>query len=94
VLAANAVSTPQLLRLFSTVESKVVEAGLPAESRLPHPHVTMARFRQRHFRPPEEILESVDLEYECRELVMFRSVLGPSGVKYDRYGVVPLTPGS
>lgn len=90
VLAAGVASSERLMSLFELVEAEVVAAGLPAEARDPHPHVTIARIRQRNRQLPTTVIAPVRIEYDCRELVLYRSDLLPSGARYSRFGEISL----
>jgi 2'-5' RNA ligase len=70
-----------VLELQAECETAARAAGFPAETRPFHPHVTLARWRERARRPQ---LPAVDLGAgEVGSLVLFRSDLGPAGSVYS-----------
>jgi len=90
VLAAGLASSQRLQELFDIVESEVVSAGLPSESRSPHPHITVARLRPRETNCLPKIDEQVNAEFWCRELILFQSRLLPTGAQYAYFGEISL----
>ena len=90
VLAAGLAPSQRLQELFDIVECEVVSAGLPAESRSPHAHITVARLRQRGTSSLPEIDEQANAEFWCRELILFRSRLLPTGAQYAHFGEISL----
>ena len=70
--------------LATAVESECVRAGLEAESRPFHPHITLARARARDGSalpelPPAPVLEA----WRADELILYRSHLGRAGSVYE-----------
>ncbi|HEY5565479.1 MAG TPA: RNA 2',3'-cyclic phosphodiesterase [Rhodothermia bacterium] len=90
VLAAGLAPSQRLQKLFDIVESEVVSAGFPAESRSSHPHITVARLRQRETNSLPKIDEQVNAEFWCRELILFQSRLLPTGSQYAHFGEISL----
>jgi 2'-5' RNA ligase len=75
-------------RLQAACETAAVAAGLEAETRAFHPHLTLGRWRDRALRPA---LPDVDLGLaHVRELVLYRSDIRPSGSVYSPLAVFPL----
>ena len=75
-------------RLQAACETAAVAAGLEAETRAFHPHLTLGRWRDRAPRPA---LPDVDLGLaHVRELVLYRSDIRPSGSVYSPLAVFPL----
>jgi 2'-5' RNA ligase len=77
--------------LNEITENAAQSAGLGPEERPFHPHVTLARVR-----PEKDITQlveqHVDLEWRADQLVIFRSILGQGGAKYEvleRFGFSP-----
>lgn len=90
VLAAGLSRSERLDELFRIVENDAVALGLPAESRTGHPHITVARLRERNGRGFPEIEERVGAEFWCQELILFQSRLLPTGAHYSHYGEISL----
>lgn len=90
VLAASVMPTPRVLELFERVESDVVAAGLPPESRSPNPHITIARIKQSRIQRIQIVEKPVVTSFTCDELVFFESRLHPSGASYSHYAEIPL----
>lgn len=82
--------------LQKRIETQLIERGFPAEDRAFHPHVTLARIKQREdirmfvdelnrgFTLPGPIL--------IKDVVLFESVLKPSGAEYRALVRAPLAP--
>ena len=79
-------SPEPLIELAERLEIACAQLGIPPDRRAFHPHLTLARINTR---PPQifrEFIESratIDLgETTLSKLVLFQSVLSPSGSKY------------
>jgi 2'-5' RNA ligase len=76
------------VRLQAACETAAVAAGMEAEPRAFHPHLTLGRWRDRARRPA---LPEMDLgRAHVRELVLYRSDIRPSGSVYTALAVFPL----
>lgn len=81
----------ELLRLASAVEAECVRAGLPAETRPLHPHLTLARAADRGGASPTELGEPPPLApWRATELVLYRSHLRRGGSVYEAVSTIPL----
>jgi 2'-5' RNA ligase len=70
--------------LAAAVESECVRAGLEAESRAFHPHITLARARARDGSALPELPPAPALEaWRADELTLYRSHLGRAGSVYE-----------
>jgi len=97
ILWAGLVDEPpgSLARLHAAVELAVSAAGLPAEDRPFHPHLTLARAGEG--RPPAALpvvladMKDVDLgHFRVDALRLLRSVLKPSGAQHHLVEEYPL----
>lgn len=72
----------QLAKLNQITEEAALGAGLPAEERPFHAHLTLSRVR-----PPADVrdlaAEAVDLGWFCDRVVVFRSHLGGGPARYE-----------
>ena len=72
----------ELSKLNEIAEDAAVGAGLTAEERPFHPHITLARVR-----PPMDVRwleqEPVDVRWECDRVVVFQSHLGAGPARYE-----------
>ncbi len=87
---------PELGKLEKKLERRwVEEARLPPpkhESREPHLHVTIARFKPGEFRQLESktrVLGEVDLGFEVKEIAIMESQLKPTGAEYSTIYAIP-----
>lgn len=85
VLWVGVEANPSLLSLASEIESVVQSAGLPAEQRKFHPHITVARLKPRAF-TPERIIPWLQANALFRvadipvtEFHLYSSLLKPQG---------------
>lgn len=84
-----------LCRLAASVDNAVRRAGLPSDDKSFRPHLTMSRIR-----PPQRLDALIgsagvsSLRLEVRNVVLFRSHLGPSGARYEplEQFLLPQTP--
>lgn len=80
----------RLARLNEIAEEAAVAAGLAAEERPFHPHVTLSRVR-----PPADVRDlegvSVDVGWRCHEVVVYRSHLGGGPARYEPLETFELT---
>ncbi len=93
-LFAKADASPGLIHFHSKVESAVVRAGHPPESRKFTPHVTVARFRSAN---PERLQGFVERNglfktdpITATRFVLFESHLGKGGSVYEELADYPL----
>lgn len=72
----------ELARLNEIAEDASIGAGVEAEERPYHAHLTLARIR-----PPADVRwleeEDLDLGWECDRVVVFRSHLGGGPARYE-----------
>ncbi len=91
VLWIGAAVQPAGLDLQGRCETLARKVGLAAEHRPFHPHITLARWRERQARP---LLPPIDLgPTRLDRLVLYRSDLAPSGASYTELASVALGPG-
>lgn len=85
-----------LSHLQSKIESAVVRAGQPPESRKFVPHVTLARFRTAQPNHIQAFVERNGLFHEgpiaMNRYVLFESHLGKGGAHYEEVADYPLAP--
>jgi 2'-5' RNA ligase len=85
-LWAGVNSSANLTHLQAKIESAVVRAGQPAETRKFTPHVTLARFSQAHPVRLQSFVEGNNLfqagPFSVEEFVLFESRLGRAGPMY------------
>ena|SRR3990172_10209655 len=84
-----------LSEVFSILEQRVTETGVPPERRPFSPHLTVARFREavRDSRAIREAAAGVQVDAgPClvREVTLYQSRLGPSGPSYASRLRIPL----
>ena len=82
-------------RLFDTVETGSVAAGLEPERRPPAPHLTLARLREGQSLSSEDLdlflaSSPPPVSWTVGELLLLRSYLGPQGPRYSLLGRFPL----
>ncbi len=79
----------ELADLAAIAEEAAVDAGLDPEERPFRPHLTLARVR-----PPADatrlVGEHVDIGWHCDRVVVYRSLHGPGGARYDPLETFPL----
>lgn len=81
----------ELERLAQKVEAECVRAGLEAEERPLHPHLTLARSADRAGTPLPELPEAPRLAaWRARDLVLYRSHLGRGGPVYEALRAITL----
>jgi len=75
--------------VFQAAETAARAMGLTPERRLPHPHVTLARFRQNP--PPERLQKILDEAlslktdvFSIRSVALWKSDLKPGGAVYEQ----------
>lgn len=84
VIALGLEPPEPLERLAQAVERAVCAAGLPAETRPFRPHITLARFpRKMRLTNLAQELEVGERVEEASAVVLFRSVLEPTGLVYS-----------
>ncbi len=86
-----AAGSERLVALASDVEKAFAAAGFPAEKRAFNPHLTLARVKDprggkeaSRFAASHRDFEAA--EFEVKELVLYQSVLGPSGPAHTPLG--------
>lgn len=76
--------TGAIAELAATVEAECVRAGLDADDRRYHAHLTLARARPRDGAPLPELAPPPTLEeWQADELILYRSRLGRGGSVYE-----------
>lgn len=79
---------PQCRELFHRVEDLMEPLGMSKEKRPFRAHLTLARIRQDKGDDWKEVLRSLRARqwppFACRELVFWKSDLGPGGPRYTR----------
>ena len=79
-----------LAGLAARLEGLARDAGLAPETRVFFPHVTLARARSDHARiDGRDAIESLG-SFIAKDLVLFRSLLGPGGARYEALRRYPL----
>jgi len=75
---------PEISALAATVEAECARAGLEAENRRFHAHLTLARARPREGAASPSLPEPPELEpWGADELILYRSRLGRAGSVYE-----------
>jgi 2'-5' RNA ligase len=97
-LWAGVAPCPALLKLQQRIEAALQAAGLPPEGRAFHPHVTLARFKDRvPIAPVAEFVASLNLfrsaAIAAREFLLFSSVLTGDGATHTCEATFPLGEG-
>jgi RNA 2',3'-cyclic 3'-phosphodiesterase len=84
----------ELGRMAEKVESSLLALGFAAEKRLFTPHLTIGRWRQ-FDRPPQTLAQELGSWREfvfgtctVEKIILFQSVLKPSGATYNRLATV------
>ena len=90
VLAALAEPSKQVVDIFDIAERECVAMGLSPERRKSTPHVTIARLRMRAPGSMPDIRSEINIEFDCRELILYRSRLMPNGAVYTHFGEIAL----
>jgi 2'-5' RNA ligase len=88
VIALAAQPADALAGLAARLEKVAVESGLAPEARPFHAHLTIGRVRARRF--PALEMAAPAAEQLVREVVLFRSDLGPGGSLYSRLATLAL----
>ena len=82
VYAAIGRGERSLALLNEQAEDAAQASGLVAEERPFHPHLTLSRVR-----PPVDVRHLMDEEvrfsWRCQELILYRSILGRGGARYE-----------
>jgi len=89
VVALDVEPPVPLAALAAAVERGVVAAGLPSEPRPYRGHLTLGRLRGRRF-PDASDLAPPPAPLPVREVVLFRSELGPDGARHTPLAQLPL----
>ena len=89
ILFAELLHSPELTHLQQQVESVAVHCGLAPETRPFHPHITLARSRNRiglatvkKFMTPEPPAFGPGLSWVAEQLWLYESELGMGGAEY------------
>ena len=90
VLAALVNPSVQVLDIFDIAEKECIAMGLSPERRKPTPHVTVARLRMPASKSMPKIDSEINIEFDCRELILYRSRLMPTGAVYAHFGEIAL----
>lgn len=72
----------ELAVLNEEAEEAAQAAGLLAEERPFHPHLTLSRIRP-HSDVRKLIDEDLSLSWRCQSLIVYRSILGRGGARYE-----------
>ena len=72
----------ELAVLNEEAEEAAQAAGLLAEERPFHPHLTLSRIRP-HTDVRSVVDEELSLSWRCQSLVVYRSILGRGGARYE-----------
>jgi 2'-5' RNA ligase len=85
---------PALHRLAERVEEAMQSIGFGRESRAFHPHLTLARFKEKRAQPALQALLSQQAEdelgsFEASEFFLFESKLSPQGAEYRKVDRFP-----
>ena len=98
ILFAELVSSPELIALQAQVESVAARCGLIPESRPFHPHITLARSRNRtglatlrKLTTPEPPALGSSLSWDADKLWLYKSELQLGGAQYLTLADVPLS---
>ena len=87
--------SPELEHLQGKIERACQQAGFDAERRKFKPHVTLARYQNRHIDDLRTEMEEIDPIIEgqvpVKDIVLFRSFLGGEGPHYQVWQTFPLT---
>jgi len=81
---------PELKQLAQQLEARLVKSGMPQEERDFRPHITIGRIKNRlNSFDLEKILDKLEKnitgsnwEFNCGEITLFESTLGPGGPAY------------
>ncbi|HYX52866.1 MAG TPA: RNA 2',3'-cyclic phosphodiesterase [Candidatus Limnocylindrales bacterium] len=77
-----------LSRLANSVDDALVKIGYEPEDKAYHPHLTLARARERELRALTPLLESEDQPHfgtmTAREFFLYQSHTGRGGSRYDK----------
>ncbi|MDP2209019.1 MAG: RNA 2',3'-cyclic phosphodiesterase [Bacteroidota bacterium] len=92
-LGANETSGT-LLKLKRSLDIELEKLGFETEDRKFHPHITLGRVKSQHnIKNLTVIMESLKFKSEittCREILLMRSILKPSGSEYSTLTTVDL----
>lgn len=84
--------TVQLQQLAGQFEAKLITLGLPQETHLFQPHITLGRIKQPasliNLKKELDILNreipDMNLKFDARDTTLYQSILGPGGPTYHR----------
>jgi 2'-5' RNA ligase len=82
VIAIEIVYSQALQDLFKALEEGILATGFPAELRPARPHLTIARFRDRHIPAIELNLAANKIGMLVDKLTLYKSVLNSKGASY------------
>lgn len=90
-------SIPRLQLLQQTIEQQLLPLGFTPEDRAFRPHLTIGRVKRgRNADPAADFLQNHTLQemiFTVREIVLYRSSLGPEGPRYQALENFALQPG-
>lgn len=72
-----------LAALVQRMRTSLASLGFPPEDRPFRPHVTLGRVRRPPLRGASLAAPLAPVHFEARELILFRSELGPRGARYE-----------
>jgi len=80
----------ELKQLAEQLETRLIESGIPQQGRPFCAHITIGRIKsrlipsnlQKALNKVENDVDCANWEFDCREIVLFESALGPSGPTY------------
>lgn len=83
-----------LIKLKRSLDVELEKLGFEIENRKFHPHITLGRVKSQHnIKNLTFIMESLKFKSEittCREILLMRSILKPSGAEYTTLATVKL----
>lgn len=89
VVFAQVGDSPSLHALAADVVTCMKTCGFAPERRAYHPHVTVARSRDRRGQPPEQWPGL--LRFTAESFVLYRSQIGAQGARYQRLRTFPMS---
>ena len=83
LIAAMIARSPELQELQQQVANSVLSCNMNIDKRRFTPHITLGRFRHSKNTFAGAIPTSIDVSAEVNEVVVYESILTPSGAEYD-----------
>ncbi|MBN2121034.1 MAG: RNA 2',3'-cyclic phosphodiesterase [Candidatus Omnitrophica bacterium] len=82
------------VKIIEYLEEQFQKLSIPRETRPPHPHITLARIKSpentHKLKSAVESLKVEDINWEVKEVVLFKSILTPRGAIYEEIFSVTL----